>query len=190
MTEKTINERDMSQLTCEFRAKAESLLSMCAARGLIMKPHSCVRTPWSQARLWRKSRTSLAVKRRIAELRAQDALFLASCIEDVGPQAGQIGKHVTWVIPGYSWHNWGEAIDCHWMADGSISWSVSKTVATKNGRQNGYRVYADLASAMGLYSGGLEWGKDWPHVHLQGYGSPSKVMSLGEVDAEMRKRWT
>ena len=54
---------------------------------------------------------------------------------------------------------------------------------------NGYRVYADEAEAVGLTPGG-HWTsfKDWPHVQLRKDSNVAKVMSLLEIDAEMRKR--
>lgn len=98
----------------------------------------------------------------------------------------QHGDHVTDAAPGLSWHQWGEALDCFWVVDGKAEWSTTKKV---NG-VNGFRVYAETAKGLGLDAGGF-WGKlkDWPHIQLRAAGSPLAVMSLADVDREMRSRF-
>lgn len=189
MTETTVDTRDLSLLEPEFRCRFEVLLKECAARGFEMVPYSVVRTPWDQARIWRSTRATSTIRRRIGDLRESGQKFLAQCIEDVGPQRGSLGNHVTWVIPGYSWHNWGEAVDCYWKIDGRASWTTVRTITVSGSKINGYKAYAEIAESMGLYSGGVNWGMDWPHVHKQGFDSPGKVMSPREINDEMEKRW-
>src|SRR6185369_14731386 len=98
---------------------------------------------------------------KIASLRDQGAPFLAHCLESVGPQSGD---PVTNAIPGLSWHQWGEAMDCVWIVDGAAEWSTTRKV---NG-VNGYRAYANEAVRLGLTAGGFFRSlKDWPHVQLR-----------------------
>lgn len=175
--------RDLSALVDAFRPKVIALLERCTARGTPMRPYFTLRSPFEQARLWRQSRSKEEIGARIAELQSQSAPFLADCIARVGPQHGD---PVTNAIPGLSWHQWGEAVDCFWLVDGEAEWSSRKLI---NG-VNGYQVYAEEAQAAGLTAGGF-WTslKDWPHVQLRSASSPLKLMSLIEIDREMTKRF-
>jgi hypothetical protein len=174
---------DVSILVPEFRDKLNGLLAACCGKGVEMLPYFGIRTPFEQAMLWRQSRTAEEVAQKIAELRTQGANFLAYCLESVGPRNG---APVTNAIPGLSWHQWGEAVDCAWVVAGKTEWSLQKKV---NGI-NGYQVYAEQAVNLGLDPGGL-WKslKDWPHVQLRGASSPLKVMSLVEIDVTMKERF-
>jgi hypothetical protein len=175
--------RDLNALVPEFRLRVVALLDRCAARGTPMRPYFTLRSPFEQARLWRQSRSREQIEAKIAELRSESAPFLADCIERVGPQHGD---PVTNAVPGLSWHQWGEAVDCFWLVDGDAEWSPRKEI---NGL-NGYQVYAEEAQAAGLTAGGL-WPsfKDWPHVQLRSADSPRKVMSLIAIDRAMMERF-
>jgi peptidoglycan L-alanyl-D-glutamate endopeptidase CwlK len=175
--------RDLNDLIPAFRTQVEDLLGRCEASGYPMRPFYTLRTPSEQAILWRQSRSTEEIRRRISSLREQGADFLADCIENVGPQTG---RHVTNAIPGLSWHQWREAVDCFWLVDGSAEWSYRKRI---NG-MNGYANYAHIAGDMGLNSGG-NWTsfKDWPHVHMRQESNPGLVYSLEEIDRVMRERF-
>lgn len=174
---------DLNLLIPEFRTKIQELITLCNTAGIEMRPVSIIRSPFEQAKLWRQSRTGEEIKLKIKYLEKSGAVFLAHCLESVGPQSG---KHSTNALPGFSWHQWGEAIDCMWVIDGRSEWSLLKKV----GGINGYRVYTDIAVNLGLIPGGL-WKriKDWPHVQFRCDASPGKVMSLLEIDAEMKSRF-
>lgn len=175
--------RDLNLLTDEFRLAVITLLDRCAERGTPMRPYYTIRTPFQQARLWRQSRSKDEVEARVAQLKDQSAPFLADCITRVGSQQGD---PVTNAIPGLSWHQWGEAVDCFWLVGSAAEWSSKKKI---NG-VNGYQVYAHEAQSAGLTAGGL-WSsfKDWPHVQVRAAGSPLKVMSLADIDKEMKQRF-
>ncbi len=175
--------RSLDDLTSEFRGKVEQLLGVCHAAGVEMRPYFTVRTPFEQGKLWRQSRSSEEVQGKIDELRAKGADFLAQCIESVGPQHGE---HVTNAMPGFSWHQWGEAVDCFWLVNGKAEWSTTRKVDGING----YRVYAEKAQGLGLEAGGF-WRrlKDWPHVQLRADANPSRVFTLEQIDAEMRSKF-
>jgi hypothetical protein len=172
---------DLGKLVPEFRAKLDTLLANCEARGYPMRPYYAIRTPQEQAALWKQSRTPEEAAAEVARLRATGAPFLAACIEQSNPPHG---NPVTNAIPGMSWHQWGEAIDCFWLVDGKAEWSTKRLV---NG-QNGYRVYAEEAVRLGLNAGGL-WTsfKDWPHVQLRAAGSPKGQFTLAQIDERMRR---
>jgi hypothetical protein len=174
---------DLEILVPAFRNKVNALVQACEHRGIIMRPSTSRRDPLEQARLWRQSRTIEQIKAKIASLRAAGAGFLADCIEEVGPQHG---KPVTNAIPGLSWHQWDEAVDCFWVLGNEAEWSTSKLV---NG-VNGYHIYAEEAHRLGLNAGGT-WHafQDWPHVQFRQAASPDDAMSLKEINDEMKHRF-
>lgn len=174
---------NLNLLVPEFKEMVLALLDRCAARGCELRAYFSLRSPLEQAKLWRMSRAIEEINGRIASLEAAGALYLAKCLRDAGPQDG---KPVTNALPGYSWHQWGEAVDCFWLVDGAADWSAARKVDG----QNGYRVYAEEATALGLTPGGY-WTslKDWPHVQLRPADHPGKVLTLQEIDAAMRQRF-
>jgi hypothetical protein len=175
--------RDLADLETGFRVRVEELLASCEQTGYEMKPFFTLRTPFEQGKLWRQSRAKLQVEEKVSELRRKGADFLAHCIESAGSQNG---RYVTNAIPGLSWHQWGEAIDCFWLVNGRAEWSTRLKIEGVNGYAN----YANIADSMGLDAGGL-WRsfKDWPHVQLRGEASPTKVYSLEEINCEMEIRF-
>ena len=174
---------DLSDLIPEFRLKVERLLNNCRKRGIEMRPYQTLRDPFEQARLWRQSRTKEEIVQKIKELQQADADFLAYCLESVGPQYGDL---VTFAPPGLSWHQWGEAVDSLWVVNGKAEWSENKKVTG----MNGYRVYGEEARKLRLTSGGF-WSnlKDWPHVQLRSVGSPIAVLTIKDINDEMKNRF-
>ena len=174
---------DLTLLVPEFRSSVETVIANCAARGIEMRAHGGLRTPFEQAKLWRQSRAIEEIEAEIAKLLAKGAEFLAHCLESVGPQQG---KHVTNAVPGKSWHQWGEAADCFWVVDGKAVWSQKKV----NGL-NGYHVYAEEAEALGLTAGG-HWPnfKDWPHLQMRSASNAMSVMSIQEINDAMKERFS
>jgi hypothetical protein len=170
---------NLDLLNPQLKAKAITLIARCATRGFVMRANNGLRDPFEQARLWRQSRSIEEITKKIHEYSTQGAHFLAECLRSVGPQHG---GHVTDAPPGFSWHQWGEALDCFWLLDGKAEWSTTKLV----GGQNAYHVYADEAQALGLTAGG-HWKtlKDWPHVQLPPDASPNTSLSVLEIDAAM-----
>jgi len=170
---------DLKLLIPEFRAKVEQLLENCRYRGVIMKPCDTLRDPYTQARLWRQSRSKAVIQKKINELKEKGAPFLAHCIESVGPQSG---PHVTNAIPGLSWHQWGEAVDCYWSAKGTIIWQVD----TKVNGINGYQLCAEEAVKLGLTAGHF-WikFKDSPHIQFRHTANPFQLHPLDQIDAKM-----
>lgn len=170
---------DLNLLIPEFRVKVEQLLENCRYRGVIMKPCDTLRVPYTQARLWRQSRSKAVIQKKINELKEKGAPFLAHCIETVGPQSG---PHVTNAIPGLSWHQWGEAVDCYWSVKGSIIWGND----TKVNGINGYHVYAVEAEKLGLTAGHF-WNKfkDTPHIQYRQCIIPLEIYSICQIDTKM-----
>lgn len=174
---------DLTLLHPDLRTKIPELVASCRARGFEMRPNAGLRDPFEQARLWRQSRSIEEITAKIAAFEAAGAAFLAHCLRSVGPQHGD---PVTGALPGYSWHQWGEALDCFWLQGGRAEWSTRKLV----GGANAYHVYADEAEALGLTPGG-RWKKlkDWPHVQLRADSGPGKSLSVLEIDVAMSQRF-
>ena len=174
---------DLNQLAPELRAFIENIFAKCRARGIVMRPYFTLRSPLEQAKLWRQSRSIEEINKTIDYFKRSGAPFLANCIQRVGPQHGD---PVTSAAPGFSWHQWGEAVDCFWVVDEQAEWSALKKIAG----QNGYQIYAEEAKRLSLTPGGY-WNrlKDWPHVQLRPDSDPGKSMSLVEIDAGMKAKF-
>jgi peptidoglycan LD-endopeptidase CwlK len=174
---------DLTLLVPAFKAQVEILLMNCKNKGIEMRPSDTVRSPFAQAKIWRQSRTTEEINKKISELKNNNAPFLAHCLESVGPQKGD---PVTNAIPGLSWHQWGEAVDCFWVVNNKAVWDLETVV---NGL-NGFMVYANEAKKLGL-DAGLFWSnfKDSPHVQLRKASNPTKVFSLQEIDQTMQQRF-
>lgn len=170
--------RNLAHLTEDFREQAVELLARCEDAGFVMKPFYTRRTPIEQAILWRQSRSYSTVVAKIKELQLEGAPFLAHCIEMVGPQHG---RHVTNAIPGLSWHNHGEAIDCfHQTASGAAEWDAE---------HKAYLNYAETARSLGLTAGYFWQSCDAVHVQLRKESSPQKLYDLRTIDAIMKERF-
>lgn len=174
---------NLDLLNPQLKTKVTTLVARCHQRGFEMRPNNGLRDPFEQAKLWRQSRSTEEITQKINEFNAQGANFLAECLRSVGPQHG---GHVTNAPPGFSWHQWGEALDCFWVLDGKAEWSTKKLV----GGQNAYHVYADEAESLGLTVGG-HWKKfkDWPHLQLRPESSPSTALSILEINRSMEERF-
>lgn len=171
----------LSKLSPKFLIKVEKLLNGCEVMGCKMTPYFAERSPLVQAVLWRQSRTTQQIKKRISELDVEGATFLARCLSAVGPQ---YGVHVTDAIPGYSWHQWGEAVDCFWQGNGFAEWSTSRLVDGVNG----YVLYRKVAEGLGLTGGAIKDTVDYPHVQLRREGVGT-VYSLKEINKKMEELW-
>lgn len=173
----------LTGLDPQFQTMLLATLADCNTAGVEMIPYNGLRSPFDQGKIWRQSRSVAEVAAKIADLQAKGAPFLANCVDSVGPQHG---AHVTNAVPGLSWHQWGESMDCYWFRNGKAEWDVDI-----GGVKNGYRIYANIASQNGLFAGG-HWQsfKDWPHVQRRKAGSPRDAgLSLPEIDSVMRQRF-
>ena len=117
-------------------------------------------------------------------LKAEGMDYLAIVLSDVGPCSG---NWATNALPGFSWHQHGEAVDCYWYIDKTAEWSTSRQYEGKNG----YDVYAENAAKLGMVSGHLWAQKDSVHVQKTG-GSISQLLNSGamnpfELDRKMKE---
>ncbi len=184
--------RDLKKLDGDFETKVISLLNACAVRGVSMRAFYTERSPWSQARIWRSTRSANEILQAVQRLKTNRALFIAEVVLEVGPQYSPPSArgHLTNALPGVSWHQWGEAIDCFWLYQGRAEWSVkTQHPLTGNKEGNGYQVYADEALELGLLSAGLAWGWDWMHVQARNSSSPLSQFSWEQIDGTMRQKF-
>lgn len=171
--------RDMALLSDSFRPTAEQLIYECKQpHGIIVRPFFTVRDVWEQARLWRQSRAWPEIEAAVAMLRTEGAPWLADVLEGVGPQ---YGRWATNALPGQSWHQWGEAMDCFVLEDGGAVW---------DGRHQSYLIYAIVARRLGL-TAGYWWPKrpDAVHVQRPKENSPATLYPLSEINRVMEQRY-
>jgi hypothetical protein len=120
-----------------------------------MIPYCSLRTPIQQAKYWRQSRGSKEIKFAIDMLNSEGAFFLAKTLKDVGPQ---YGRNVTSALPGLSWHQWGEALDCFSLLNEKANW---------DGDHSDYKIYAEVAKNNGLTPGAFWKMKDAVHIQYR-----------------------
>lgn len=170
-------------LDAEFEKKVNGIITNCEELNIEMRLFESIRNPFIQAIYWKRSRTSKEISEQIANFKQQHAYFLAFCIEVVGPR---YGSHNTNALPGYSWHQWGEAADLVWIVDQKIVWDTDLLID----EVNGYQIYAEQAKIFGLNAGYYwELFRDSPHVQLRKTGSPIELYSINEIDIEMQTRF-
>jgi peptidoglycan LD-endopeptidase CwlK len=160
------------------------LIEACNQRGVTMSPFFTLRTPQDQGALWRQGKTPADAELKALALDNVKARFLAQCIRNNPPKET---NNVTDAIPGYSWHQWGEAVDCCWVdVNRKVNWSYVRVVDGVNG----YQIYAQEAEKLGLTAGG-RWDTkaDWPHVQLRPERDPSHL-GIETINQEMQKRFS
>lgn len=151
--------RNIDDLRRPFRADVRQVIGDTKKAGFEMVPYFTLRTPWEQAKLWRMTRGKSEIGRTVKALRGGMALYIANVIEAIGPQypGPGIKGHVTNAVPGQSWHNWGEGLDCYLKIDGEVIW---------DGDHKGYAAYGNCAEELGLTWGG-SWDKPNDPGHVQ-----------------------
>lgn len=166
--------RDLSLLLPEFRNKVEYVLSSLEGHEYDIIPFFTMRDVFEQAKLWRQSRTTAEIKSAVSRLKEDSAPFLAHVLESVGPQ---YGRWATNALPGQSWHQFGEAIDC--FVRDRRTW---KAVWTSG--HPGYLSYAEKARSVGLTAGHFWNKKDSVHVQLRS-GSVQRHFCWEEINQKM-----
>lgn len=132
-----------------------------------------VRTFSDQARLFRQSRTMAQIDKKARQLERLGLRELSDLLYDVGPQKGDLGRHVTWAGPGESWHQYGEAVDKVPEEGGKLFWDPSDIR---------WKFYGSAVRESGLY-----WAGDWtrfreyPHCQLRERGNPLRVLGRNDV---------
>ncbi len=168
--------RDINLLTLEFRIKVVAVIKTCLTKGFVMTPYFTLRTPQEQGMLWCQSRSEEQISQAAYTLIKAGAPFLASCIDT---QYAGNKKWATNALPGNSWHQWGQAVDCFLNENGVANW---------NSDDIRYKHYADVATQLGLTSGRYWLKPDPDHIQLQHFGSPlDSGLTWLEIEAAMLK---
>lgn len=168
--------RDFTLLVNPFEKEARRLLADLLREGVQMRAFFTQRIPWDQARLWRQSRTTQEIHLAAAMLAREGAPFLREVLLSVGPQEG---RWATNALPGQSWHQWGEALDCFVLEHGKAVWRRTHP---------GYLRYAELARERGMHPGYFWSRPDAVHVQWR----ERRVRSLytwAQINAEMLSRF-
>jgi hypothetical protein len=170
---------DLSLLVPEFRDKVALVRAECSGAGFELRPFFTLRDPWTQARLWRQSRSTEQIKAAHARLVAKGAPWIAEVLMTAGPASG---KWATNALPGQSWHQFGEALDCFVVGPtGAAIWDAAHP---------GYKVYAERAQARGLTAGYFWKGaSDSVHIQLRPESSPLHTLSWQHIDAAMKEKF-
>lgn len=165
----------LAKLDPDFKAKLIELQGSLKEEGFDVRPYCGIRHPIDQAKEWRKSRSTEEIVTKIAWLRARKAPHLAACLEKAGPQ---YGKPTTKSLPGFSWHQWGEACDFMVIGvNGKAQWFAESPA---------YIALATKARLMGLKPG-RDFG-DPPHIQKREIELP-RLFTPEVVDKEMLTRY-
>lgn len=164
-------------LTPEFFHALVQMIGKCQEHGVNVVPYEGIRTPHEQAKLWRRGRSLAFIEQKIKWLADNGMEYLSAILEDVGPQEGRL---VTHALPGFSWHQWGEACDLYVADDeGNPIW---------DGGNDGYFILAECAEEEGLTSGHRWAMRDSVHVQFRAE-SVRAVYKPEEIDQHMRLRF-
>ena len=162
---------ELSLLIPEFRKKVIDVLAACAASGNRMESISTIVTPLEQASHWKQGRSVTDAELKTLAIEKAGAPYLAECMRNAKAHETNI---VTDTLPGFSWHQWGEAVTCVWIdsRSGKLCWNL-KTA--------GYQTLATQAEKAGLFITGSE-------LRLR-EKFPADLFTIQEIDAEMSRRY-
>jgi len=158
----------LEELNKDFRLNVIDLIKACKKRGVCIVPYCTYRDLYKQAILWRQSRRWVEIKREVRELEDTGISFLASIIRDVGVHIGP-AQHITNAIPGLSWHQYREAVDCYILRRGLAVWDPN---------DKGYKIYREEGLKLGMAIGTAD---DWGHLQssenrvVDVYGSMANI---------------
>ncbi len=170
--------RDIELLEPDFRESVTQLLTRCEKRGFILRPFFTQRDVYEQAKLWRQSRPWPQIETAINDMTLGGASWLADVLESVGPQSD---KWATNALPGQSWHQHGEALDCFVL-------NQETNGAIWDSKHEGYRIYAKEAVTLGLDAGYYWQRRDAVHVQKEA-GRVMDRYSWAELDELMKSRF-
>ena len=164
--------RKIEDLSSELQEKHDCIISFCAEHGVDMLTYCTLRGANEQAIAFRKSRTKSEITHKADELLSRGFSFLADVLWKVGPQAGDLGKHVTNAGPGESWHQYGMAFDAVPLRDGKCCWD-------KDTNRFAWAIYREA-----IFSCGCSWGGgfgDYPHCQQIERSNPLDVLTAEQV---------
>lgn len=178
---------EITLLVPEFRQKLIAVVAACKSRNIEIAVIRTIISPREQASLWKQGRTPVEAELKRLALQNAGASYLADCLAKSQAKATNL---VTDELPGYSWHQWGEAATCVWVDSArKLQWSHTHT--DYKGGINGLGIMVEEAIKLGLTSGNTFPGMEnsWTHLQLRQEKSPLDVYTIQDIDAEMRKRF-
>lgn len=167
----------------EFKKQIEKIISELNTQGLDFRLIELERHPLKQAKYYRKGRSTVEIANAINSLKAKGCNFLAQCIESVGPQTGN--KKITWVYPGFSWHQWEEAADIWWFHNDKFVTDAEAII----GGIKGYELLAKTGIKYNLTSGYYWKTQDAVHLQNRKHGVKSYFEDQ-EVDFYMEQKYS
>ena len=173
--------RSKQVLNSETKEKIIKFEEGCLNSNIDILIYCTNRSLEEQAKLYRKSRTTRQIKRKIGKFKDNGFGFLADIIEKVGVQFGIIGDHVTYAACGESFHNYGSAFDFVPLDGGKALWHYEDN-----------KSIWDKAGSIGVEVG-LEWAADWSNFkercHLQTHigGNPPKLFNQMTIKKMLEK---
>lgn len=173
---------EISLLIPDFRKKLIEALETTRGRGFRMEPVSTLVSPVEQAALWKQGRSATDAELKAMSLENAKARFLAECLRRGIVRETNL---VTDDLPGFSWHQWGEAASVVWV-DGQNKLNLSPDFKEyqKDGQKlNGYQVFVEECLKVELFAGA-----SFNTVQFRS-GTPSTHYSVQDIDKEMKKRF-
>ena len=166
---------DLSLLDPQLANKIPQLIENCRDKGATYVPYFGLRTPQMQADLWRQSRSTQEVNQAIEKFLNAGAEFLASCFTQRPPVTG---PWATSALPGYSWHNYGKAVDMYFE---------DPQTSQPNWDSPNYYLLQDEAANLGLNRAFFDRDQDPGHIQLPAIGMPFPPMM--QIEAQMKAKF-
>ena len=176
---------EISLLIPDFRKQLIRSLDAAKEKGLHFEVLTTVIPPMEQAALWKQGRTRTDAELKALALEHANAPFLAECIKKAVPQATNLETNL---LPGYSWHQWGEAAQFIYVDGmGKIHWSVRENL----GRVNGYREFAKILAEFSIHCGSEFEDSDvaWRTAVFRPMADAGQFYTVPQIDVEMHKRY-
>lgn len=165
----------IENLKPELKDKIGRVIETCRTEGYRLEIFRGKTSPLTQAKLWLKSRCRLEIEATAKVIEAEGATYIANLLRttEVDP-----GRRETDLLPGQSWHQYGEAADLRLIGpEDRVIWAPGHF---------GYELLAKRCSEQGLISGFFWRKKDVNHVQLRPH-SVRAVKDWPTIDSFVRK---
>lgn len=158
-----------------FSRKVTEALEVTRKAGYYLEPYRGYYSARSQAALWKKSRSDAEIEETIRTIEKEGAPTVAKLLREVRVPKG---RKETDLLPGQSWHQYGEALDVRLLgSDKRVIWASG---------HHGYEIFARNAQDCGLIAGYFWRKKDSNHVQLRDITVRS-ILSWAEIDERVKR---
>lgn len=166
----------MNGLEKNFREKLETAFAYSEKAGFKIDVFSGLRSLKEQAQLWKQSRTEAQILKLHGIYLERGMKF---CAEVLMSTPYVRGRWATNKAPGYSWHQYGEAVDFVLIYRQNALWNKNNPA---------YREVADLIKNEGLTTGYYWEKQDVYHIQLRSAPVQNEY-SYEAIDGMMRERY-